>query len=211
MRDVLTKGLIVASCVVCFTLIVASIIVTLLLEEQMVPEYCGQQELVYKPLYETIVIMRTACGALSTIILLVVYALMKRRHNKIANSATQGATFTAFMKQQNQLTKTIFVSCSLTLVLFVLPSVYQIIIMFTSNDELVEEVSPYTILPSLLNSLNEASVVVVRQSDIRCAIKDTLIRFLPTCCTNKLTSTLKPSSDSAGTLMQSAVSRRLRY
>uniref|UniRef100_A0A0M3HG22 Uncharacterized protein n=2 Tax=Ascaris lumbricoides TaxID=6252 RepID=A0A0M3HG22_ASCLU len=96
------------------------------------------------------------------------------------NSNTHGADFSAFMEHQKCLTKTIFVS-----LLFVLPSIYQYIVMFTSSQEFADAISPYTILPSLFNSVNEASVLFIRQGEVREVTIKMLIRHMPKCCRKK--------------------------
>ncbi|KHN78355.1 hypothetical protein Tcan_04731 [Toxocara canis] len=170
----------------CGLLVFAAVITTLMLPDHYVPRICRQFDTVYFPFYVAIISTRSISAALATFVMLGVVAIMLLRRAKVLNAQPRTTDqIQLFKERQRKLTYTTILSCKITLILFVIPSLCQLYLCFT-NKELLRVVSPYTMSLSFLNCVNEAFIFVIRQEGIRRSVLELMVYGTPSFLRKKI-------------------------
>ncbi|KHN85969.1 hypothetical protein Tcan_16759 [Toxocara canis] len=162
----LTNWLIVCSFGSTTIIMASSVLSEITSSSRQISALCKEQELFSVGKYNFIEIMRAFFAIAGIMIMVGVLVIMKKRKTMMHVVFTSRTTAAAFVNNQKQYTITVLLSSTFTFFLFVLPTVYQLLLQF-QDFRMISHLKLYAVFLSYLNAFNVAAVTVFRQKDVK--------------------------------------------
>uniref|UniRef100_A0A8R1TMA1 G-protein coupled receptors family 1 profile domain-containing protein n=1 Tax=Onchocerca volvulus TaxID=6282 RepID=A0A8R1TMA1_ONCVO len=163
LNTVLLTGLYVTSFAVTFS----SIIITLSSPARMIGKNCPHYSTLHSKVKVVVQFLIASCASMSILVMLCVVYCIKRRYNGIVkNAANAKRDLQNFLKKQKRFTWTALISCSITLFLYVIPSLAQTLCIKRRNQTCIS-IALCSNLLCYLDSLNMSLMFLHRQEDVR--------------------------------------------
>ncbi|KAK0401103.1 hypothetical protein QR680_015594 [Steinernema hermaphroditum] len=137
------------------------------LSKSLINITCNQKEVLSQQMYIAMAVVRIAFAFLAIVVMLYVLVLFVRHSRTKTKQAFGDETLKRFKNRQMNFTKTMLISCAVTVVVFILPSIYSIIGSLLGMRGII---TVWVRFVNFFNSFNIPILVLYRQRDIRCKL-----------------------------------------
>ncbi|CAG9529620.1 unnamed protein product [Cercopithifilaria johnstoni] len=153
--------------------------------------FCWTGDILYSFFADLQFLLMIATASLSVILYVIVYFLSRKHLHRIKSNRPK-ASLQLFEARQRKLTITMGVSCVFTLIFYVLPLCFKLLVEDNDNDPTTrysEFVRTIVAISCNVNPLTNVAAIMVKQDDIACRVKELLPECIHKniCCREKVT------------------------